>query len=132
MMKKIALVTVVLLALSGCGDDNPADPLAGFEPQVNNATDSFQLQATGVTEVGTVLEYTWENTGSQASIDHSTTTSSGAAAVLIRDASGTTVYDHGLSPSLNEDSATGEAGSWTIVVTLADYSGTLNFRVQKK
>ena len=131
-MKKTLLMVPLLLALGGCGDDNPADPLANFEPQVNNATDSFQLQATDVTEVGTVLQYTWDNTGSQASVDHSTTTSAGTAAVLIRDADGTTVYDHGLSPSLNEDSAVGTTGSWTIVVTLADYSGTLNFRVQKK
>lgn len=131
-MKTKALILVAFLAVGGCGDDNPTDPLAGFEPQVNNATDNFQLQATDVTEVGTVLQYTWENTGSQASVDHSTTTSAGTAAVLIRDASGTTVYDQGLSPSLNEDTGTGATGSWTIVVTLADYSGTLNFRVQKK
>jgi hypothetical protein len=132
MMKKIVLMIVALLTMGGCGSDNPADPLAGFEPQVNNATDSFQLQATDVTEVGTILQYTWENTGSQASVDHSTTTSAGAAAVLIRDADGTTVYDQGLSASLNENTASGSTGSWTIVVTLADYSGTLNFRVQKK
>ena len=50
----------------------------------------------------------------------------------IRDASGATVYDQSLSPSLNEDTASGSAGNWTIVVTLSDYSGTLNFRVQKK
>lgn len=132
MMKKTALIVSLILTLGGCGDENPADPLAGFEPQVNNATDSFQLQATDVTEVGTVLQYTWENTGSQASVDHSTTTAAGTAAVLIRDADGTTVYDQGLSASLNEDTASGTTGSWTIVVTLADYSGTLNFRVQKK
>lgn len=131
-MKRKVLILSALLMVGGCGNDNPADPLAGFEPQVNNATDSFQLQATDVTEVGTVLQYTWQNTGTQASVDHSTTTAAGAAAVLIRDAAGTTVYDHGLTASLNEDTATGATGNWTIVVNLADYSGTLNFRVQKK
>lgn len=126
-----ALMIASLLMLSACGSD-PTDPLAGFEPQVNNATDSFQLQATDVTDVGTVLQYSWENTGTQASVDHSTTTAGGAAGLIIRDATGATVYDQGLAPSLNEDTSSGTAGTWTIVVGLTGYSGTLNFRVQKK
>lgn len=130
-MKTKALIAVALLLLSACGSD-PTDPLAGFEPQVNNATDSFQLQATDVTDVATVLQYSWENTGAQASVDHSTTTAGGAAGILIKDASGATVYDSDLAPSLNEDTASGSAGTWTITVALTSYSGTLNFRVQKK
>ena len=131
-MKRAAVLVAGLLMLSGCGSDNPTDPLAQFEPQVTNATDSFQLQATDVTDVGTILQYTWENTGSQAVVDHSTTTAGGIAGLVIRDASGTTVYDQGLATSLNEDTASGSAGSWTITVALNQYSGTLNFRVQKK
>lgn len=131
-MKTKSLIVAALVMLSACGSDNPADPLAGFEPQVNNATDSFQLQATDVTDVGTVLQYTWENTGTMAAVDHSTTTAAGAAGVVIRDAGGTSVYSQGLAPSLNEDTAAGTTGTWTIVLTLTDYSGTLNFRVQKK
>lgn len=130
-MKKAAVLVAALIMLSGCGSD-PTDPLAQFEPQVTNATDSFQLQATDVTDVGTILQYTWENTGTQAAVDHSTTTVGGVAGLVIRDASGTTVYDQGLAPSLNEDTALGSAGNWTITVALSQYSGTLNFRVQKK
>ena len=130
-MKRTAIVVAALMVLSACGSD-PTDPIAQFEPQVNNATDSFQLQATDVTDVGTFLQYTWQNTGTQASVDHSTTTASGAAGLVIKDASGTTVYDQSLAPSLNEDTASGSSGSWTITVELSQYSGTLNFRVQKK
>jgi len=130
-MKKSALLVAGIILLSACGSD-PAEPLAPFEPQIANATDNFQLQATDVTDVGTVLQYTWENTGTQASVDHSTTTAGGTAVVSIRDASGATVYDQGLAPSLNEDTASGSSGSWTIILTLSEYSGTLNFRVQKK
>lgn len=130
-MKKSALLVAGIILLSACGSD-PAEPLAPFEPQIANATDNFQLQATDVTDVGTVLQYTWENTGTQASVDHSTTTAGGTAVVSIRDASGATVYDQGLAPSLNEDTASGSSGSWTIILTLSEYSGTLNFRAQKK
>ena len=131
-MKRAAVLVAGLLMLGGCGSDNPTDPLAQFEPQVNNATDSFQLQATDVTDVGTILQYTWENTGTQAAVDHSTTTVGGVAGLVIKDASGTTVYDQGLAPSLNEDTASGTAGNWTISVALNQYSGTLNFRVHNK
>ncbi len=127
-----ATLVALMLVLSGCGSDNPVDPLAPFEPQVTNATDSFQLQATDVTDVGANLQYTWENTGTQAVVDHSTTTAGGAAGVVVRDAAGTIVYDQGLAPSLNEDTASGSSGNWTITVALSEYSGTLNFRVQKK
>jgi len=130
-MNKAAILVAVLIALSGCGSD-PTDPLAQFEPQVTNSTDSFQLQASNVTDVGTTLQYSWENTGTQASVDHSTTTVGGVAGLVIKDASGATVYEQGLTPSLNEDTSSGSTGTWTIRVVLNAYSGTLNFRVQKK
>ncbi len=126
------MLLVGLVLLAGCGDDNPTEPLAPFEPQVSNVVDDFALQATDVTNVGTVLQYVWENTGTQAAVDHSTTTASGAASVVIRDADGTVVYDEALVPSLNEDTTSGTTGSWMITVVFSDYSGTINFRVQAK
>ncbi len=131
MMKSTMVVLATLLVAGGCGSD-PVSPLDPFEPQINSSTDNFQLQATDVTGVGTTLEYSWENTGTRAVVDHSTTISVGSAQVIITDANGTEVYSHGLEPSLNADTTTGVAGTWTITVVLADYSGTLNFRVQKK
>ena len=118
---------LTLSCLTGCADD----PLAPFEPEVTNATDNFQMQATGVTEATHSQSYTWQNTGTRATVNHSTSTSSGATRLVIRDATGAVVYDKGLVPSLNEPTATGVAGAWQIQLTLSDYSGTLNFRVQK-
>lgn len=117
---------VMFLAL-GCGDD----PLAPFQPEITSATDNFQLQATGVTTVTTTGTYSWSNTGSRATINHSTTTSAGSARILIRDGGGTVVYDQELVPSLNEPTAVGVQGTWTIELRLTNYSGTLNFRAQK-
>lgn len=114
------------LALTGC-----SDPLAPFQPEITSATDNFQLQATGVTSVSSTLTYSWANTGSRATINHSTTTTAGSAQLTIRDAAGTVVYDKALVPSLNEPTAAGTAGNWTIQLRLTGYSGTLNFRAQK-
>ena len=126
-LRSIGIAVVLGAGAGGCS----SNPLAPFQPEINNATDAFQLQATGVSGVTSTQTYSWNNTGTRATINHSTTTSAGAAQLTIRDAAGTVVYTKALAPSLNEATATGTAGTWTIVLTLTGYSGTLNFRVQK-
>ena len=127
-LRSLSLLGIVAAVASACSGSNPLEP---FQPEIANATDNFQLQATGVAGVTATQTYSWNNTGTKATINHSTTTSEGSAQLTIRDASGTVVYTRALAPSLNEPSATGTAGTWTIVLTMTSYSGTLNFRVQK-
>ena len=107
------------------------DPLAPFQPEVGNVPDNFQLQASGVTGVTATRNYTWSNSGTRATINHSTVTSVGSARFIVRDAAGVVVYDKALSPSLNEPTLTGTAGVWTIQLQLTNYTGTLNVRSQK-
>lgn len=121
------LIMAALLTVSQCSDNS----LAPFQPEITNAPDNFQLQATDVKNRTTTLTYTWSNSGAQASVDHSTTTSAGSARLVIEDAGGATVYDHSLVPSLNDTTTTGAPGAWKIRLILNKYSGTLNFRVQK-
>jgi hypothetical protein len=121
------LAVILGVMASACS----SDPLAPFQPEITSATDNFQLQATSVVGVTAPRTYSWRNTGTRATINHSTTTTAGSAQLSIRDGAGTTVYTKTLVPSLNEASVAGTAGEWTIVLTLTGYSGTLNFRVQK-
>jgi hypothetical protein len=121
------LLLPLLLGTSACSDD----PLAPFQPEINNVADNFQLQATGVAGRTVTLNYTWSNSGSQAAVNHSTTTSAGSARLVIRDSADALVYDETLVPSLNEPTLTGASGSWKIQLVLSNYSGSLNFRVQK-
>jgi hypothetical protein len=123
----LAAAVVLLLAGAGCGGKS----LAPFQPQVSNAADNFQMQATGVTDVTTTLTYTWPNTGTRATINHATSTTAGTTLVVIKDNAGATVYSHALAASLNEPTTAGQAGTWTIAVTLTNYSGTLSLRAQK-
>lgn len=109
-------------------DDNT---LAPFEPEIVSVTDNFELQATGVRNRTTTLIYDWENTGEQATVNHSTTTSSGSARLIIKDNGGNTVYDELLVPSLSDSTIPGTDGAWEIHLVLDHYYGTLNFRVQK-
>lgn len=122
------LVTLIAFgALGACGSDS----LSPFEPQISNPADNFQLQATNVTNVTTTTTRSWVNSGTRATINHSTTTTAGSTLLVIKDAAGATVYSKALSPSLNEPTAVGQAGTWSIQLTLTNYSGTLNFRAQK-
>lgn len=122
----LVLSFALATALAGCGDD----PLAPFQPEVANLPGSFQLQATGVSDVTTTLTYTWANSGDIANVDHSTTTTQGSARLVIRADDGTQVYDSDLSSSLNEQTSQGAPGDWTVEVVLSNYSGTLNFRLE--
>lgn len=127
---RIVPAVVIACALVGCSS-NPASPLDPFSPEITNATDNFELQATDVVDASGTLDYPWTNTGTVATIDHSTTTSAGSATLIVFDADGTIVYDAALSPSNNATTGSGTAGTWTIRLVLADYDGTLNFRAQK-
>ena len=121
----------IMLAIVGMLCGGCEDTLAPFQPEIGNMQDSFQLQATNVTNVTTTLVYPWKNTGTRATINHSTTTTTGTTLLVLKDSTGSTVYSKALFPSLNEPTDTGAAGSWTIILTLTNYSGTLNFRAQK-
>jgi hypothetical protein len=128
MLTILALAVICAPVMYQCSDD---DPLAPFQPEITNATDNFQLQATGVDNQTASLPYDWSNTGTQASVNHSTTTINGTARLIIKDAGDVTVYDNLLVPSLNDTTLTGSSGTWEIRLALKEYSGTLNFRVQK-
>jgi hypothetical protein len=124
---ELAALLLAFGTLSACG----SDPLGPFQPQISNVADNFQLQATNVANVTTTVNYPWTNSGTQATINHSTVTSAGTTLLVIKDGVGATVYSKALSPSLNEPTIVGQAGTWSVQLTITNYSGTLNFRAQK-
>jgi len=133
--RKFAFVVgISILAVASalaCGK-NSTGPLAPFEPQINNAPDNFQFQASGVTNVTWTFTYRWSNTGDSATVNHSTTTTGGSATVTILDKNGTQLYSQPLKPTGTEGMVKGVLGLWTIRVVFTNYSGTVNFRVQKQ
>ena len=118
--------TALMIACS-----NSAGPLAPFQPQINNAADNFQFQATGVTNVTWTYTYTWANSGDSATVNQATTTTVGSAVLTILDHNGTQLYTQSLNANGTFGMAKGVHGSWTIKVVFTSYSGTVNFRVQK-
>ena len=125
-MRTVTRSAALLLCLA-CG----SDPLAPFQPEITNAPDNFQFQATGLTGVTWSQEYVWENSDATANIDHSSAVTGGTTLLTIRDHNGTQVYSAALGPSGSVATSAGVAGTnWRIRVQLTGVSGTLNFRVQ--
>jgi len=128
-IRSTAMMVGILLAgsVSACSDD----PLAPFEPEVANLTDSFQLQATDVTGITATVQYSWQNTGTTANVNQASVKNAGTAVLTISDASGTQVYSQDLAANGTFQTSAGTTGGWTVRVVLNDFSGTLNFRAEK-
>lgn len=123
-------VALALLVTAACGSGNSALNPA-FQPQVANQTDNFQFQATGVKNVTQTLHYTWQNSGTSASINQACAITAGTAVITLLDANGNAVYSADLKANGTFTSLQGTAGAWSINVVLTNVNGTLNFRVQK-
>ena len=130
-LSKPAFILLLLaVTAAGCGDSNVIGP--SNQPEVTNATDNFQLQASNLVDITQSLAYTWTNTGTQANIDQSGSLAGGTALLIVRDPSGNEVYRRSLSETGSFASSTGTAGAWRIELRLTRVTGALNFRVQKR
>jgi hypothetical protein len=124
---RLAAAVVGIAVLASCDDNS----LAPFQPEILNQADTFQLQATGVTNVTTVLRYDWPNSGTTADVNQATVLSGGTATLVLRDDAGTEVYSADLTNNGTFSTAAGAAGTWEVVVSLEDCDGDLNFRIEK-
>lgn len=135
-MRNLAIFAVSALLLAsfvafGCSFGKQDNPIASYEPEVYNETDNFQFQVTGADKIDAVVEYQWNNTGTQASVDHSTETVEGSATLILFDANHNQVYTSDLLASSTSESSPGTAGAWTVRIVFNDFSGTANFRAEK-
>ncbi len=126
-VRQAVLVAVCAAALAGC--DNTTSP--GVNPEIANVADNFQYQVTDIRNYSHVDNYTWQNTGTTANVNQSTTVTGGTATLVILDADGVQVYSKSLAENGTFVTTAVAAGSWTIRVTYASASATVNFRVQK-
>lgn len=124
----IAAVLGLVVQVAGCGSD-PVSP--GVQPEISNQVDNFQYQVTDIRGYTHTDTYSWQNTGTQANVDQSSTVTDGAASLVVLDATGTPVYSRSLADNGSFTSAAGTTGTWTIRVTYENAGATVNFRVQK-
>lgn len=126
----LAMILVAGPLLVGCGDDDPPTS-PGIQPEIVNTTDNFQYQVTAVVDYSGTDSYTWENTGTQATINQSTTVSLGSATLVLLDADGTMVYSRSLAENGTFTTEAGTAGAWTVRIIYVETNATVNFRADK-
>ena len=124
-------VLVLLAAISACGGGSNSPIAPQFQPQVVNNVDAFSFQVTGVQNASSTLNYSWQNSGTRATVNQSASISGGSTTLVILDASGTQVYSQSLSANGTFVTATGTTGLWTIRIVFAGTNGTVNFRSDK-
>ena len=99
--------------------------------EVSNAANTFEWQATALSNVTQTLSYTWANSGTVANVNQSSSLGGGSAQLQVKDANGVQVYARSLAENGTFETTAGTAGNWTVTVTLTEVNGTLNFRLQK-
>ena len=112
---------------SGCGT-NGIGPENQLEEQ--NAPDNFEFQVSALDNVTDTRSYTWQNSGTAATIDISQSITAGSAMLTIRDADGTVMYEEDVAQDNDTSTPDGVAGAWTIEIDMEGVTGTFNFRVQ--
>lgn len=126
-VRRLLVTSVCAVLVAGC--DSSTSP--GINPEIANNPDTFQYQVTDIRNYSHVDNYTWQNTGTTANVNQSTTVTDGTATLVILDADGDPVYSKSLAENGTFVTTAGAVGSWTIRVTYASASATVNFRVQK-
>lgn len=125
----VAAIAVFVLAVA-CS--NSTGPLAPYDPQIVNVTDNFSFQVTSVSNISWTYTYTWHNTGDSATVNQATNGTAGSATLTVLDKNGTQLYSQSLSGNGTFGMTKGVAGAWTVRVQFTNYSGTIDFNVQKQ
>ncbi len=127
---RFTLSTLALALLTAaCAGANVLAPQ--YQPQVVNTPNvSFSFQATGLQNVSDAVNYTWSVSSGRVIIHPATSTTSGTITLNIKDAAGAVIYNGTVPASGDITPPTGTAGPWKVRVTLASYTGTINFAVQ--
>lgn len=129
-MVLLSVLGMIIFPLaSGCSSSS--NPLAAFQPEIANNPDSFQFQATGISNVSTTVDYVWQNSGQRVTINQSSAITGGSATVKLYSPDLVERYSASLATNGTFQSDTATSGAWRIRVTLTNLSGTLNFRAQK-
>jgi hypothetical protein len=116
------------IILAACGDSATAP---GRDPEIVNTADNFQYQITDIQGFSGTQTYSWQNTGTTATVNQSATVAAGSATLVLRDANGVQVYSRSLADNGSFSSSAGAAGTWTVRVSYSAADATVNFRLDK-
>ena len=125
----MVIILIAMGILIGCGDD----PTSSRVPDITNTKDNFHFELKEAQSLDTTITYWWQMEGTTANINQNSDIKGGTAAVLIEDAADQQVYHTDLTEDGSFASSFGaEGGFWKIRFTLSKFSGSIDFRAQRK
>ncbi len=120
--------TAVIVIASSCAKD----PTSSNEPDVVNNLDNFHFMIDDVSDHDTLLTYYWRTGGTSANINQIASITGGWASLRIVDLDSTETYQTDFSQNGDFRSGSGLSGTWKITIRLANFSGMIDFRVQRR
>ena len=73
------------LILAACGDSTTAP---GTNPEIINTADNFQYQVSDIQQFSGTQTYSWQNSGTTATVNQSVSIAAGSATLVLKDANG--------------------------------------------
>ena len=128
--RSLSFVALAFALLAGCDLRVTTPP--SFEPEVINLRNDFALQATGLLDFTSDVEYSWVSDGTAASVTQSPTMLTGTALLFVFDGAGTQVYQRSLAENGTFATTTGVPGTWTVRLRFAEANGNASFRLVKQ
>jgi hypothetical protein len=128
-----AIAALAVAAALGC-QDTIIKYLGPENREVETVlTDSLRFQAFDFDNVTDSRVWAWTNTGTQALVYHRSFVHHGVARLTILDAAGDTVYRFvPLEYDLDNETAAGVAGGWTVTLELFGARGRADFSIVRK
>ena len=131
-MRKLLLTFPLLVLAAGIQIACDDDPVSSYEPNVVNQQDNFHLVVPEADGVDTVVYYFWSMQGTSANIDQSADLQGGSVSITVDDNDRHQVYSTDLRQIGSFVTQPGTPGSWRIRVGLSDFSGRIDFRLQRR
>jgi hypothetical protein len=125
----ITVICALSLGMAACSDDEALNP---NDPRVIIAVDNFRFQASNMEDTAATFNYAWDNSGTQATVNQTSTITDGTGTLTIFDADSLQVYTRSLTENGDFETGVGNPGVWQVRVSFADLTGGVSFRLQKK
>ena len=132
MKARLAFLVVPAIAIIVIVSACEKNPTSSYEPEVVNTLDNFHFRIDDVSNHDTSLTYYWRTDGTSANINQIASITGGRASLRIVDWDSIVTYETDFTQNGDFRSGSGLAGHWKITVLLVDFSGLIDFRVQRR
>jgi hypothetical protein len=122
-------VASLLLLISTGGCNEPYSP--GKILEVTNEVNLFRFQVSDMKNYDQTWSFTWTNfSRTDAIVNQLSTISGGDATLVLKDASGNTVFSRSLKQDGRYTTAVGTTGPWTVQILMNKVSGSVLLQVE--